>query len=103
MYGCLSRTLIGDLAHNPGMCPDWESSQRPFGSQAGAQSTEPHQPGLFSVFNQNVYVLLAIINDCHRIVKQNGDSVSVPTKPSRRDTVNINSLVHKLPGVFMLY
>ena len=36
----------GDLAHNPGTCPDWESSQRPFGSQAGAQSTEPHQPGL---------------------------------------------------------
>ena len=28
------------------MCPDWESSQRPFGSQARAQSTEPHQPVL---------------------------------------------------------
>ena len=24
----------GDLAHNPGMCPDWESNQRPFGSQS---------------------------------------------------------------------
>ena len=35
----------GDPAHNPGMCPDWESNQRPFGSQAGAQSTQPHQPG----------------------------------------------------------
>ena len=35
----------GDLAHNPGMCPDWEWNRRPFGSQAGAQSTEPHQPG----------------------------------------------------------
>ena len=23
----------GDLACNPGMCPDWESNQRPFGSQ----------------------------------------------------------------------
>ena len=21
----------GDLAHNPGMCPDWELNQRPFG------------------------------------------------------------------------
>ena len=21
----------GDLAHNPGMCPDWESNQQPFG------------------------------------------------------------------------
>ena len=34
----------GDLAHNPGMCPDWESNQRPFRSQAGTQSAEPHQP-----------------------------------------------------------
>ena len=36
----------GDLACNPGMYPDWESNQRPFGSQAGTQSTEPYQPGL---------------------------------------------------------
>ena len=36
----------GDLARNPGMCPDWESNWRPFGSQARAQSTEPQQPGL---------------------------------------------------------
>ena len=35
----------GDLAHNPGMCPDQESNQWPFGSQAGTQSTKPHQPG----------------------------------------------------------
>ena len=37
----------GDLACNPGMCSDWESKQRPFGSQAGAQSTKPHQSGHF--------------------------------------------------------
>ena len=36
----------GDLAPNPGMCLDWESNQQPFASQAGTQSTEPHQPGL---------------------------------------------------------
>ena len=36
----------GDLACNPGMCPDQVSNLRPLGSQAGAQSTEPHQPGL---------------------------------------------------------
>ena len=35
----------GDSASNPGMCSDWASNQRPFGLQAGAQSTEPHQPG----------------------------------------------------------
>ena len=40
----------GDLAHNPGMCPDWESNLPPFGFQAGTQSTEPHQPGLIRVF-----------------------------------------------------
>ena len=33
----------GDLASNPGMYPDWELNQRPFGSQAGTQSTEPDQ------------------------------------------------------------
>ena len=39
--------LVGDLSCNPGMCPDWESNQQPFGSQASAQTTEPHQPGFF--------------------------------------------------------
>ena len=37
-----------DLAHNPGICPDWESNQWLFGSQADTQSTKPHQPGLKS-------------------------------------------------------
>ena len=46
MCGCLSRTPIGDLACNSGMCPGWEVNQWPFGSQAGTQSTEPHQPGV---------------------------------------------------------
>ena len=31
---------------DPGMCPDWDSNWRSFGSQACAQSTELHQPGL---------------------------------------------------------
>ena len=35
----------GDLDLNPGMCPDWELNWQPFGSQAGTQSTEAHQPG----------------------------------------------------------
>ena len=33
---------IGDLDRNPGMCPDWESNQRSFGSQAHTQSTLSH-------------------------------------------------------------
>ena len=27
----LTGALMGDLACNPGMCPDWESNQQPFG------------------------------------------------------------------------
>ena len=46
MCGCLSHT------HNqgPGLQPrhvPWLGIERPFGSQAGVQSTEPHQPGLY--------------------------------------------------------
>ena len=36
----------GDLTRNPGMCPDWEGSQWPFGLLSSSRSTEPHQPGL---------------------------------------------------------
>ena len=44
----------GDLAHNPGMCPDWESIQRPFSSQASTQSTELNQLGL-RYFSTNIF------------------------------------------------
>ena len=40
----------GDLAYNPGMCPDWELNWPPFGSQASTQSTESHQLGPFLLF-----------------------------------------------------
>ena len=55
MCSCLSHAACGDLAHNPGMCPDWELNLQPFVSQAGTQSTEPHQPGLFNVLNISEY------------------------------------------------
>ena len=35
----------GDMTCKPGMCLDWELNKWPFGSQASAQSTEPHQLG----------------------------------------------------------
>ena len=47
---------IGDLAHNPDMCPDWESNQRPFGLQAGVYSTGPHQPGSEMSFRGGVEI-----------------------------------------------
>ena len=46
---CVSST--GDLACNPGMCPDWVSNRRPFGSQPKVNplSYSIQQPG------QNIY------------------------------------------------
>ena len=40
----------GDLACNPGMCPDWGLNCWHFGSPSGTQSTEPHQPGQEMLF-----------------------------------------------------
>ena len=46
----LMHPALGNLAHNPGMCPDWESNRQHFGTQAGTQSTEAHQPGQACLF-----------------------------------------------------
>ena len=54
MCGCLSHAPYRGPGPqpNPGMCPDWELNHQPFGSQAGTQSTEPHQPGqIFCIFD----------------------------------------------------
>ena len=35
-YQCVVASHVaptGDLAHNPGMCPDWELNRQPFGLQ----------------------------------------------------------------------
>ena len=39
----------GDPAHNPGVCPGWESNLQAFDLNASTQSSEPHQPGLFEL------------------------------------------------------
>ena len=64
MCGCLSHAHPGDLAHNPGMCHDWESNWLRFDLQAGAQSTEPQQPGLINYFylSDQLYILLLWCN-----------------------------------------
>ena len=49
-------TPTGDLAHNPGIFPDWELNMWPLGLQAGTQSTDSQQPGL------NVNMLLHFTN-----------------------------------------
>ena len=53
--------LTGDLAHNPGMCPDCESNLWPFCLQATIHSTEPHQPGLILFFNPHPRICLLIL------------------------------------------
>ena len=54
MCGCSHTPPTGDLAHNPGMCPDWESNQQSLCLQASAQCTEPNQPGLTILKKNNI-------------------------------------------------
>ena len=56
----------GNLAHNPGMCPDWESNWSPFDLQASTQSTEPHQSGLTAYLFTSASILLGCLL-CSRI------------------------------------
>ena len=41
----------GDLAHNPGMCPDWEYNQQPSSLQSGAQPLNHTSQGLIFPLN----------------------------------------------------
>ena len=52
--------LAGELAHNPGTCPDRESNQQTFSSQSDNKYIEPHQPGLiFTILkSQNLFTVL---------------------------------------------
>ena len=56
MCGCLLHTPTRHLAYNPGMCPDWESNQRPLALQDDAQPTEQCQSGLFLILTGNCEV-----------------------------------------------
>ena len=69
-HQCVVASLVPPtrgLVCNPGMCPDWESNRRPIGSQAGTQSTEPHQPGpIFASLIEKCTVLHLHITDFTR-------------------------------------
>ena len=40
----------GDLAHNTGMCPDWESNWRPFGLQSALNPLSHTSQGTYRNF-----------------------------------------------------
>ena len=71
----------GGLAHKPGTCPDWESNWQPFGSQAGTQPTEPHQPGpnfLFIILLEHTEIckiLLQVLSYCKDAISILGTSI----------------------------
>ena len=49
-HQCVVASLMpptGDLARNPGMCPDWDSNRQPLGLWDTAQPTEPHHFRIF--------------------------------------------------------
>ena len=48
----------GDLASNPGKCPRLGIELATVGSQAGTQSSELHQPGLYLYFSKVFFFLL---------------------------------------------
>ena len=56
----------GDLAHNPGMCPNWELNWWPFGSQSSVQYTEQHQPGLISYLLHYIFTVAFLCLDMFR-------------------------------------
>ena len=69
---------IGDLACNPGTCPDWESNQQPFGLQGGTQSTEAHQLGCIHALNSPT-------------------AVKAPTWGLKRGHNSVHSMRHQYP------
>ena len=52
------------------MFPGRELNQRPLGLQAGPQSTEPHQPGLFIIFmSSSVKYIFISLFSCYGFFK----------------------------------
>ena len=59
----------GDLARNPGTCPEWELNPEPFGSQAHTQSAELHQPGHRNDFTTGSLVICYLLFDFSGLCK----------------------------------
>ena len=68
----------GDLARNLSMCPEWKSSQWPFGSQASTQSTEPHQPGRVVFFPKIILIICLHVMSCPWLLEYKGKQSRFP-------------------------
>ena len=79
----------GDLACNPGMCPDRELNQRPFGLQASSQSTEAHQPGLNILLTDLVFKSKKLSKNNHESTCQLL-SISIPFLKNKKKSVVLN-------------
>ena len=81
-----------DLARNPGMCPNRELNWWLFGSQAGTQSTEPHQPGHFCQLQKErkEEMLLEVDSQDHNCVLLLGVSVHKKSDNRERGLNNLN-------------
>ena len=101
--GCLSHAPYWDLACNPGMYPDWESNQWPFGSQTSAQSTELHQSGhnliLFS-WNNSI-VSWFKIQKVPKGAQENVSPTCSPTDQAHEQTTRPLTILKKqyMPGI----
>ena len=73
----------GDLACNPGMYPDWESNWPPFGSQAGTQSTETHQPRLVR------FIILPLFHP-----QKQGCLKNCPIRLSKNNSSDLHDIFH---------
>ena len=61
----------GDLAHNPGMCPDWELNQRPFGSQPTLNLLSYTSQGEVKVFSASHALWSFHILFCEKWAQEN--------------------------------
>ena len=61
----LMQPLLGTWPKTQACSPKWEWNWRPFGSQAGTQSTEPHQPLVYILGGVHLgcFCLLAVVNN----------------------------------------
>ena len=86
----------GDLAGNPGRCPDWELDQRSFGSQAGAPPTELHQPGPYFLKTATLLMAQQFTNADGLTTRGDNWSVTSFLRGVARDFVRVGNCFSRL-------